>query len=723
LPFWLRNMSSTNSYNYASSDELASSIFSSGTIPDLSTETQWVIHPASMPLASIVDTEFVLRRFGSEISDKVHQPFSAGGCASPRCAARGKSGYRSALGVPADCPCLRVCPDADPLCFIEFMVSMNRSIDGVNTSHVIDPTKVAFCTRFDSAFSSKYSGPLREILGFSSFENAKTREDLLTLLDCLYWYRTNDRLVQDMNKLTLRPDWGDIHRLKRKLKQTIYTIDTLVEQLCICMPEVLSYNDLNRTIAILFKKLLVEYMSIPTYENGIPVLPGESVYADIARFHKEVKASIQYGDGRWTNIEGGPTFMKTLGYYLRLERERANSAKLSGKDIHASLGGTLRKMLLSQKRGMGFVPEEITARGRYDFRANISREPEVWPDAKKNEVYTCLMDEFLAEMPECHGIFEKKAERNKRIIDQICSISVELKATASTETEASQGGKLEDARKLINLFRDQGWTAPKRDLRTGELLGEMSPPKEGDKDANISLFLFYLSLQVCVNALSRNDTNGERFKPFYRAFIQKDGTEWVYDPFRGRILYIEEPGKERRLITTTSVYQWVTSVYGKMMQTVMSESKSHKNGLIDGSPDWSHHLRVQGTREGKIFYDISGKLRPETVSFYSDLVESTDWLCKTLGMMVLIAFERYTSCFKWYGNVARGLYVHPIELGEEVVERSASSISRYPLKLTMSEGTPMGMGLAKGILHGAHFATMGMARKILAKDRRKLNLR
>jgi hypothetical protein len=310
------------------------------------------------------------------------------------------------------------------------------------------------------------------------------------------------------------------------------------------------------------------------------------------------------------------------------------------------------------------------------------------------------------QIPHTRDVFSSDEPRKKSLANDIASgIAAELKPTADVDFTVKQGGKLEKARWLVNLAQDNEWRVPERSLETGRIVGWVEPDDmitEGPAN-----FLFWFSLQIVLNNLANKDLS--EMAEYRYDFVLKDGTLFRHDPFRGRILHIPEAAKMRDLIKTDLTLGLSTCVGGQLFQGVLAESPGHKVGLEQTSDAWRHSLRCSGP-DGKFLYGPDKTLRPETVNFFTDLTESTDWLCKVFDGIMMIGLIKFTGFFSWYGMVLRRINAEDISIDEIIRQNEDDSVTFYPWRGFLKDGTPMGFQLAKSMLHGSHFAAAGCAR-------------
>jgi len=726
LPPMSADGQSFSSFDDSYYSSILSTIMAAPYEAQLTEDVDYVVHLSSMPLATMVDVGFVHRLLDKDHKSNNHLTHAQGGCASPRCIARGtKSGIRYPEGIREHCTCLKIAPEATHVCFLEALTSVDDMVGTRNPR--INLKRTMFCPNQQSIFSGSYDGPTRTACGLSSYENASTLEDLATILDLTYWSRS-ERLGDDFIKFAKKFPLVTIPTWRRRLKQILFTIDAVIIQLMLVCPYQLSYTDIAEATRRMFQTLRKEYSVDPVYRDGVPVPnPNGTFYEDLVNFTKYCKWSIQFDDDVWTGFPAqSDCFKKTVMYFLNKYRTHLRGEALMGRDDPTSLRSVLKKLILSQKRGYGHLPRAVAMVKRHKFREAISRPPLVWTREKQAQVMKALLLEFTEELPAAHHIFARDDKKSKEILKEVLShVSLELKGTASVDRKVSDGGKLEDARELLQLARTNEWFVPIRSLESGKLIGHKTCPSDVDME-EVSTFLFWLSVQLCVNYihLAKIDKAKPQMWEYVPFIIKETGAPFMYDPFRARVLHIAEAAKERNLVKCSAVYNWAMIVGGKIIQNTMALSPSHRNGLQGSSADWSHFRRVQGTAEGSFLYDRStGLLRPGTaVNFYSDLTESTDWLVKSLGLVILKIFEIHTRFFPWYMDLLRILYVTPITISETVVIEDEDERIVAHTEYLMTEGTPMGMQLAKSLLHGAHFACMGLVRLALRANSTSLRL-
>jgi len=720
--------SRTPSEDDYSVSELLETILASPFQAKLETTAEFVCHTSSVPLATVVDSGFVNRRMQDFLTEPVHTPYAQGGCASPRCIARGKGGVRYSECIRPGCPCRTLAPEAQPICFLQLMTAVDAAVSQNNRG--IDLGKTMFCTNHESIFSGSYSRPTREAVGLSSFENATTLEDLATILDLTYWSRTQKTGDRFYKFAKYQYPGVGVPTWKKRIKQVLFTIDSVIVQLMIICPYELSYGDLAHATRRMFIALLDEYSAPPLYVDGEPIMRPEGLfYSDLVNFTKFCKWSVQFDREMWLEFPAQTnTFKKTVGYFLQQFAATTRDAILKSQDDWTSLKQTLKKLVMSQKRGYGHLPQQIAIVKRHAFKKAISRPPVKWDRAKQAEVMKALLLEFTHELQGCHRIFGKSTEAQKRdqLREAMSHVTIELKNSASVDHKVSQGGKLEDARELITLAREGKWRIPVRDLHTGKRIPgvEILAPTDVDLE-ELPNFLFWTSIQIVVNWIFLMEIDKKNPGAWeYVPLNNSEGKPMLFNPFRARVLHVAEAAKERNLVKCSATYNWALIVGGKLIQNLMAESPSHKNGLQGSSADWAHFRRVQGSAEGGFLYHMTGSLKVDnTVNFYTDLTESTDWLVKELGLCILTTFQIHTGFYAWYMSLLKILYVEPIEILEtKVIHHDGTEVTISESSYYMTEGTPMGMQLAKALLHGAHFCAMGLARMALQSKGKTLSI-
>jgi hypothetical protein len=293
----------------------------------------------------------------------------------------------------------------------------------------------------------------------------------------------------------------------------------------------------------------------------------------------------------------------------------------------------------------------------------------------------------------------------------ISSLRIPLKPSASNNSTVSQGGKVEDARLLLADAMRNRWKVPRRDFATGEIKGyiEYSPELRQTKP-DYEDYLFWASLQILINHLSRSNT-------MPNDIVELPGSEtWEQDLWKMQIVHISEPGKERNLTKTSALVSWVLTVASKICQMTLAHHQDHRAGLILSAQDWMHQKRISSESfESFWMYDKKTRLRrDDVINGFQDWTESTDFICRLVGGTALQAFMSYIGFPKWFSEVVVRTALHDYAVTEILKTTFEDGI---PVKESYSgrvtEGFMMSMPLTKTILHLMHDVNVGLTHELL----------
>jgi hypothetical protein len=310
------------------------------------------------------------------------------------------------------------------------------------------------------------------------------------------------------------------------------------------------------------------------------------------------------------------------------------------------------------------------------------------------------------------GLFlENKPETNDILYDAIANVSVDIKQSASTDHTVSDGGKIEDARLLVKIMRENSWQLPVRDLDNHEIIKYIDI---GTFDTDVESWsrpIFWASYQIVLNFWIRKG----KWDPSDYFRLPLGEAEYEEDILLAKILHISEPAKERNLTKSKATYAWFLTPAGKLCQSILAKLPEHRAGLEMAAHDWMHTRRISGESEesGFIYDPVTGKLQDDIVHSFKDWTESTDYIGKQVGITHLRALMDFVAFPAKYKELVCRLIMAPLPV-EEIVLRKAGAFSsdnyieQYSTKWNgaIREGFMMGNPITKTILHLVHVSEL-----------------
>lgn len=724
---------------------------------------RYVCHTSTIPLATTVDEQFVLDTSKlQDLTDVSHSIKFAPGydpavdyrCCLKHCMYVGKKGKTDKEILRGNCPCSQIVFDTldafgeemelylQPLCFLQ-VLKESRYDYGYTDASVCDTddecchnngysikrsnrpkldfSAVMFCQNSQSILDSRYSHPLREKVGFDGWLQANSPERIHSALDSLYWYR--NFLSERAGKIMSRAVDKGFRRLKTSVEQALHTVNGMITKKFLLFPcEMEGYTQLARLTCELFEELIIDYLKEPT---GSEKLPGDSVFMRMKTKCKAVKRnfaseSIEHRLSCFDIILGDRSerckFAKFFAPALKRLKKRVESMD---SDYTTSLGWIHTMSGFSQTRNLGYLPSWIAKIKREEFRATIGREKTKVPREDLEWIRTVIRKRSFEMGIEPN--FLNLGRSTRTITDDfkevINSIKLPLKPTASIRSTVFQGGKVEDARQLLDDAMNGEWKVPVRNLSTGRIEEYLQlsldnriekPPFEG--------YLFWISLQIILNYFGRSGKMNGYYKPF---MYEIPGSEsWEEELWKMSIVHISEPGKERNLTKTSPCVAWVLTIISKVSQAVLSLNQDHKAGLILSAQDWMHQKRVSSeSYESDWMYDLQTRKRmPGVWNGFQDWKESTDYIPRQVGGAALAAWLDYIAFPKWFRNLGVLITQKDYSVSEYTgTNWHEGTAEREFYQGLVTEGFMMSMPLTKTVLHLMHDINIGTVHEILKR--------
>jgi len=637
--------------------------------------------------------------------------------------------------LKSNCPCYRVSEEnggLQPLCFMVYVRSLNHNLSGLKNPdghyHNLNPEEVMFCQSATGCFDNSYPGHLRDRVGVTGWHHV-TERSIFKLMECLYWFRKNRKqykLIPMMEEFLRK---AGIRQLKHVVTQSLHSINSLlVKKLMAFSPEIEGYAQIAKHTAWAFSELFKDYSAGSTFtEGGVMVEPTTGFYQDCKNFSALVKESFHKSKREdrmtWlTPASSTKAFNAFFGTELRRLRayvELRYSSEQS--DYTLSPAWIFRASTLSQTRGLGYLPNAIAECRRTVFRQTVNRELINFP-ARLTRL------QYLAVQYRLHtggippkflhagrlGKFQDKKARNM-FEDVFSRIEMTLKGSASVDTFVKDGGKLEDARLLLNLAIKHKWKIPLRNLDDHSIEGYIDVVRETESDTDYSRPLFWLSYQLMIN----HWVQAEGWPPDEKHEFLINGVPYRPPVMDAQIVHISEPGKERNLTKSHACLAWFLTPGSKITQGTLAHLPEHRAGLLESGHEWRHQKRISALSDesGFIYDPLSGRTRDEIVHVFKDWTESTDFICKAVGWAHLKALMEYIGFPAMYGRLILKTIVEPqpvvevthrisIEGGDDIVE---------PVEWTghINEGFMMGNPMTKTILHLVHCSELEVSKQFL----------
>jgi len=376
---------------------------------------------------------------------------------------------------------------------------------------------------------------------------------------------------------------------------------------------------------------------------------------------------------------------------------------------------------LCQTRGLGYLPEAIAECRRQAFRYTVNRETvQVEPEimhlqalAVRKQLATAIPPNILST----DRIHSLKEEEKEIFQEAFSRIAMPIKGTASLDTFVKDGGKVEDARLLLNLSKKEGWKIPVRDLATHEIREYISVHGSAEELEDVSRPLFWISYQLFLNHWIKRGRWTEEDKHIFL----KDGSPYEPSIMDAKIVHISEPGmKERNLTKSHATYAWFLTPGAKLAQAILAVLPSHRAGLLESGHEWRHQKRISplSDESGFIYDSRTGKVNPEIRHVFKDWTESTDYICKVVGYVHLRTFFDYVGFPPAYARLILLTIVEPQPVTEVVSLTNIGgdeSIEPVQWNGSINEGFMMGNPMTKPILHLVHESEHGVATLYLAR--------
>jgi len=702
--------------------------------------SRFVIHTTTIPLASTLDQGYLIT---DENCESYFHGYEAGEktdvhCPSRSCMFTRSDGTRGRERLKANCPCGEVALEngsMKPLCFLVYVRSLNRNLVGWEQDgpapENINPEEIMFCQNSAGVFDNSYPGYMRDKTGLTGWSHVNEKS-LVDVLKTLYWYRRFSYQYRLDTKVRELINRLGIRKTKHIVMQSVHTINSLlVKKMMAFSPEIEGYEPLAKHSAWAFRDLLEIYGMAPQWNAaGLMIEPTEGFAQDAKNFANFVKSSF-HKETRITRLSitewrsSTKSFGAFFGTELRRLRAYAESVyATTGSDYTLSPAWIFRMTTLCQTRGLGYLPEAIAECRRQAFRNTVNRETvRVSPEmmhlqalAVKQRLASKIPPLILSE----DRIPSRSKEEKEMFQDAFSRIAMPIKNTASLDSFVKDGGKVEDARALLELARENQWQIPVRDLGTHEIREYISVSNDPELSEDVSRPLFWISYQLFLNHwASKGQWDRTETHQFFVG-----GVEYAPKIMDAKIVHISEPGlKERNLTKSHSCLAWMLTPGAKLAQGILSVLPEHRAGLLESGHEWRHQKRISplSDESGFIYDSRTGKVYSDIRHVFKDWTESTDFICKVVGYVHLRTFFDYTGFPPAYARLILKTIVEPQPVSEVIAMTHVGHdeiIEPVQWSGSINEGFMMGNPMTKPILHLVHESEHAVA--ILYLTRRGL---
>lgn len=729
-----------DSYATSTHGESVAALSAHGGRKFTTSNSRYVIHTHTIPLATTVDQQYIL---DEESSESYFHGFAAGERPDVHCPIRScmyvrHDKTRSRERLKKGCPCMEVALEngsMQPLCFLVYVRALNRNLTGLEGDNEpaqnINPSEVMFCQSSVGVFDNSYPGPVRDRLGLTGWAHVN-ESSLVKLLECTYWFRRFSDQYKLASMIRGQIKSHGLRKVKHFVMQSLHTINSLlIKKMIAFSPEIEGYTPLAKHTAWAFSTLMKEYCEpVAIGGTGLLVEPTEGFYLDAKNFSNFVKSQFHREErSDRLSLLSWKASTKAFGAMFGSELRRLKGFvesmySGSGSDYTLSPAWIFRMTTLSQTRGVGYLPESVAECRRHAFRMTVNREP-VKVEPEMMHLQALAVKQRLTEggIPPLILSIDRIRSRpgeERDIFQEIFSrIEMPLKGTASVDTFVKDGGKIEDARLLLSLARVNDWQIPVRDLDTHEILEYITVTSDSE-ETEISRPLFWLSYQLVLNHWARKGQWDQQDS----VVLLNRGVPYEPAIMDAKIVHISEPGKERNLTKSHAVLAWFLTPAAKLAQGALALLPEHKAGLLESGHEWRHQKRISALSDesGFVYDSCTGKTYAEIRHIFKDWTESTDFICKAVGYVHLRTFFDFVGFPAKYARLILKTVVEPQPVTEVVSHRMLGSdeISEpIQWKGQIREGFMMGNPMTKPILHLVHESERAVATLFL----RKRNLR
>jgi len=688
-------MSSTSSG--AASEDL-SSLSSIGINFTINETTKFVVHTSSIPLAS----EFNSTRLYNLSVTKQREHRNCANCS-----------YETNERVHESCPCLVYNKPAK--CFLDVLKQTGANISpGVQSEN---PKDYAFCSNGRSIFDNKYSRYIRTQTGVSGWGSVTPR-NLVLVANNIYWFKKYNQEL-GLDKLLFGSQDDD--DILVSFKQTVFTLNGLLIKRFLVFPDLISsYSEIAEQTARLFKTLFVHYRTQPNRW----VESERGPYLEIKEFLNHIKRNFHVEEARTRHnslINFAFKYEDNYNFFPELHKLHTKILDMWNdieEDYTKSPAWIYRMTTLAQTRVIGYLPKCISYYKGVKYRENLQLEPEI--PGTLTLIRRLIIEELIIKRVS-KGLLTSIEDYNEYITTQdeleasqsfvaeaASTIDFNIRTAASSEQTVREGGKLEDARRAIELIRNQGWKIPVRSLRTNDIKEYLQCP-QGDDTPDYHGLLFWFSYQTMLNDLVDKGQWPETDR--YNFYI--NGTEIPWEPpdvWLALITIVKEPGKDRYLTMSNSFYTWSLIPCGKILNQILAVLPEHTIGLKGASDGWSYSQDIGPDADNTGFiYTESGSTK-KTFQYFQDWVEATDNINKHVGVIMVKALMDYAGFPEKYGFFCLTVLYKSQNYIQNVKTANGQPFQHKGL---INNGFMMGNPMTKTILHLCHVVDTAGTRRVL----------
>jgi hypothetical protein len=645
--------------------------------------------------------------------------------------------------VRNNCPCNKIAENNNKVRYVSYLEICGQ-LEGPSkykeSRDVIPDFKkeeLAICYNSYSVLSERYPVAIKNKTGTKGWDNILNIDSLMKTFDKLYWFKKYDQ----KQKRNLRKKFSQyiekkgIETLKILLKHTLHTINNMFIKTFLALPaDCDSYDHYYDSTRKIFPILMEEYMRPVKEIIMVKSERDKSLYIEIKEYFKRWKRLFHSNDvmqrysiftyvfrSRVLRLFMYP-FIK--GLKQRIDRFYSDTlVDYTESPSWYAVGG-----IMSVTRILGYLPRYIKVSNllKYlkDMEEKVMIEPSQRLELCRGLAYYLKKNEHTLRSGYAKDLFQSKY-RVKHITDDlkekvIKNLTFDLKGSASLTQKVSDGGKLEDARLLLKMARDNNWKIIIRDLEDGTPIKEFYyKDKADDINDEYQLVIYWLSFQLTINSMYIHHKD-EYYKKYYVPYMVKDdkGDEKEYLPQLNdcEIITIDESGKARLLIKSQSTLVWALSIYNKIVQNVLAILPDHKVGLSGAGHAWKHYQRMGAfSEESNFMYDSKVKnddynvVKKNVFQCYQDWTEATDNFDPLVSLNLLMVFNSFIGLPKFWSNLNIIAATRPAKYTCTIKYNIATTI----LTGLFQKGMMMGNPVTKTVLHLMHSAAQGAAEYIM----------
>jgi len=669
-------MESLDEKSLSASEQTISSILKEmGANPELKTNSKYLIHSSTIPLAS---TMFV-------------EPFYSKPKSLEHSCQECMYGRKKTGSCRESCPCQKI-PlfNVEHRCFLTFIekaIKPRHIFDGKITELASD---YAFCFDTVALGDRLYPSDVRDVIHIQGWKPDLREFQVIKLLNQLYWFKSAKN-HQNLEKLVSKMFNKFAERAAGKILRHIHFLDNLVMKTVVALPSYLdNYTWFSNSIGITFNDLLQDDLKEKDF-----------LYTKYKEFGKYIKSCF--------NAEDVYVRAQILDYPLperifqliknpldKYKEDIFNLFQNQFIDLTDTLEWRRTMTILLQNRMMELPPDHYVETEVIRYLDKIVEEVKEDSPTDIMPVLQSALDRNDIPNDIIQQETGKLAESLHNMIAE--SLRIDTKVTASYEYTRDEGGKLENARILIKEFFSQKLPIYVYDLQTGKRIEEIHPHIEKRDDISLHAeLIFWISFQLSINALVRMDLM-QRSKWHPILYENRKPHPFEDSIFKMKAEFIKEPGKLRGLSKTSAIFYWTTSPMMGIMNSVLALIPEHYDGLKRGSHGWRYAKRVSSTgpEGGRIFLE-DGKVDPSFFHFYTDWKEATDFIDKKFGLRLFIGWGSITYIPAFYLDVCGRML--QVDLEMEYIPDKTLSERIGPRRGKVKRGFMMGLPLTKTILH------------------------